>query len=81
MIRKKQPAVIGRKIYFKERRGDRPERYYIGKVIGYRDCLRTTTPVFGIGEKREWSDRSLLIETSDHRKVQAWQLDTFEVAQ
>lgn len=79
MFNKPKTSLIGRRLYFKEKRGNKPERYYIGKVIGFRDCLRTTTPVFGIGEKREWADTSLLIETSDHRKVQAWQLETFEV--
>lgn len=70
---------IGKKVYFEEKRGDKAKTFYIGTIIGLREMHRTTTPVFGIGEKKEWDDTSLLIETSDRRKVQAWQLDTFLV--
>ncbi len=78
-MRKKEDAVIGRRVYFREKRGKNTEyKYYIGTVIGYRDVCRTSSNIFG-GEVKKWDDRSLLIETSDHRKVQHYELDTFEV--
>lgn len=79
MIGKQKDKAIGRKVYFKEKRGNNTEeKYYIGTVIGYRDVILTSSNIFG-GEVKKWADRSLLLETSDHRKVQAYQLDTFEV--
>jgi hypothetical protein len=75
-VRKPHP-IIGRKLYFKELRGDK-EKYYIGTFLGFRHMVRTTRGIFG-GQIEQWTDDSLLIETSDHRRVQAWQLDTFEV--
>lgn len=80
MMGKKQPlSLIGRKVYFKEKRGKNTEaKYYVGKIVGCRAVRRTSSNIFG-GERQEWNDNSLLIETSDHRKVQAFELDTFEV--
>ena len=78
--KKKVEPGIGRKVYFKEKRGSNTEyRYYIGKVIGTRALHRTESNIFG-GDRREWDDISLLIETSDGRRIAAWQGDTFEVA-
>lgn len=79
--RQKTASPIGRRVYFKEKRGKNTEaKYYIGKVIGLREVIRTSSNIFG-GEVKKWEDTSLLIETSDHRKVQAFELDTFEVDQ
>lgn len=77
MFKKTERPLIGRKVYFKERRGKQDAKYYVGTVIGTRQAMRTTSNIFG-GERQEWQDTSLLIETSDKRRVQAWQLDTFE---
>lgn len=78
-MRKNKNPLIGRRVYFKEKRGKNTEsKFYIGTVIGYRDVIRSTSNMFG-GEVKKWEDTSLLVETSDHRKVQVWQLDTFEV--
>lgn len=75
---KQQPAV--RKVYFQERRGKGELKYYIGTVIGKRPVIRTRSNFFG-GEVTKWEDTALLIETSDHRKISAYELDTFEVGQ
>lgn len=79
MAKKQEITLIGRRVYFKEKRGNNTEaKYYIGKIIGVRAVKRTQTNIFG-GERQEWIDDSLLIETSDKRRVQAFGLDTFEV--
>lgn len=79
MFKKSEQSPIGRKVYFKEKRGKNTEsKYYIGTVIGIRQVIRTSSNIFG-GEVKKWEDTSLLIETSDRRKVQAFELDTFEV--
>lgn len=74
---KQQPATV-RKVYFQERRGKGELKYYSGTVIGTRGVIRTKSNIFG-GEVTKWQDTALLIETSDHRKVSAYELDTFEV--
>lgn len=75
----KDSTRIGKRVYFKEKRGTNTEaKYYIGTIIGTRECSRTESNIFG-GNQRTWNDTSLLIETSDKRRVQAWELDTFEV--
>lgn len=78
MFSKKQQPV--RKVYFKEKRGNNTDsKYYIGTVIGTRAVIRTSSNFFG-GEVSRWNDTALLIETSDHRRVSAYEGDTFEVA-
>lgn len=78
MKNKQEIPLIGRKIYFKEKRGNNTEaKWYIGKIVGVRAVRRTQTNLFG--PNQEWNDNSLLIETSDHRRVQVFEIDTFEV--
>ena len=73
-----EKSLIGSRVYFRERRGSNKDaKYYSGTVIGFKRVLRTKKDFFS-NEKTEWADTSLLIETSDHRKVQAYELDTFE---
>lgn len=75
--KKEELPLIGRKVYFKETRS-KGARWYIGEIIGVRAVRRTSQNIFG-GDRQEWNDNSLLILTSDRRKVQAFELDTFEV--
>jgi hypothetical protein len=75
--KKQELPLIGRKVYFKETR-TKGQRWYIGTIIGVRAVVRTSSNIFG-GEKQQWNDNALLIETSDRRKVSVFELDTFEV--
>lgn len=76
---------ITRKVYFQEKRGEQTTRWYIGTVIGEKALSRTESSIFGgfFGSNsdtvRTWNKKKLLIETSDKRRVSAWETDTFDV--
>lgn len=81
MLRRNKAPRITRKVYFPEKRKSGETRYYIGKVIGSRELVRRSGEFMGvsIGQQREWTDISLLIETSDRRRISVWLTETFEV--